>query len=495
VRRHLGKTWARDTAGAVLIVALAASPLYALRTNMLKDITRLEELGRYEEALFYRRASMDLILALHVPWAGVPYDPAMDGLYPELDRIYGAGQQRQHQWMETRVDRRYWNIVHHNAPLVTALLKKANLTDAQQKLLDLRVRVYVEDQMAPEFDEMGNFFCQPIARILERTGLFWDASFRRRLTGYYDERVCVPYYAAVAEELAADGQKALAAAYRQKSEWYGREALREFRRSNGDRLLSELQGAKRRDRFTREQVVETLKKGLGSAESDARFAAVLALADLGETSLLRQAAKDEGREVRAEAARLAADDEPPAGLMPGIRAEYFNAPNQQKPATAKILRMVDLGFRGNERFPDVWRPYWEKEDLFPANAGGQFLARFTGKLWIRRDGEYRFYVKTEGDNRAILKLTPASGEATTIISPKNDKLLLYADQRDWGGGTLFRIDFSAPLALKLGLADLQIEYKGGQVRSRIGTAGIRLYWSSDAHVMERVPASALFHEE
>jgi len=196
---------------------------------------------------------------------------------------------------------------------------------------------------------------------------------------------------------------------------------------------------------------------------------------------------------------LAAEDAPaaghPASLKPGIRAEYFSAPGQAKPVVAKVLRSVDLGFRGNERFPDVWRPYWEKEDLFPANAGGQFLARFTGRIRIPKDGEYRFYVKTEGDNRATVRLTPADGEATTIISPKNDKLLLYADQRDWGGGTLFRIDFSAPLTLEQGIADLQIEYKGGQVRSRIGTAGIRLYWSSDAHVMERVPASALFHEE
>ena len=466
---------------------------------MLKDIQRLEELGHYEQALFYRRCTMDLILALHAPWAGAPYDPQMDGLYAELDRIYGDGQRTQHQWVETRVDRRYWNIVHHHKRLVADLLKKANLTDAQLQALEFRVRVYLEDQMAPEFDEMGNFFFRRIAWILERTGLFWDASFRRRLTGYYDERVCVPYYAAVAEELDGSGQKALAAAYRQKSEWYRREALREFRRSNGDRLLSELQGGKLRDRFPREQVVEWLRKGLDSKAPDPCFAAAAALADLGEGAAVLEWAKDRqvtDKDLRDEIARVKVDYVRPVqadDLARGVRAEYFSAPGQPKPVAAKVLRSVDIGFRGNERFPDVWRRYWEKDEISPANASGQFLLRLRGTIHIPRHGQYRFYLKTEGDNRATMRLTPPAGEPTAIISPKNDRLLLYADQRGWGGETLFRIDFSAPLDLKTGLADFQIEYKGAQVQTRAGKAGLRLYWSSDAHVMELVPARVLFH--
>jgi hypothetical protein len=72
---------------------------------------------------------------------------------------------------------------------------------------------------------------------------------------------------------------------------------------------------------------------------------------------------------------------------------------------------------------------------------------------------------------------------------------MYADQLDWNGRSIYRIDFSAQLELKKGLTDLEIDYKGSQARNENGTAGIRLYWSSNDRVMELVPASVLFHLE
>jgi hypothetical protein len=485
-------------ATAVLVVALAAPRAEALRTNMLKDVQRLEELGRHEEALFYRRSTMDLILAIHVPWSGAPYDPQMDGVYREMDRLYGNPSGAQHQLVETRTDRRYWNIVHYQKRAVADLLAKADLSGAQRQALEFRVRTYVEDQMSPEFDEMGNFFFRRKAWILERTGLLGDASFLRRLTAYYEQRVCVPYYAAVAEELEAAGQAAPAAAYRRKSEAYRAEAARDFHRSNGDRLLGEAQGGGPRRRLARSEVVDLLKAGLASKEGDARLAAASALADLGETAPLRPVTDDADPDVRAEAARATAGSPyarlVPRALRPGLRAGYFSDPAQQAPVAAKVLRAADFGFRGNERFPDPWRPYWEKDEIIPDGATGQFLVRLRGKVYLFRDGQYRFYVKTDGDNRAVVRITPPAGEAVTIISPKNDKQLLYADQRGWNGETLFRIDFSPPLNVKKGLHDVEIDYKGGQVKTPTGKAGLRLYWSSDAHVMEPVPAEVLFHD-
>ena len=563
----------------LLFVGFATPPLYALRANMMKDLKRLEDMGHYEQVLFYRKSTMDMVMALHVQWAGAPYDARMDGVYANLDHIYGSGEKTRHRQVETRVDRRYWNLVNSQKRPISELLEKANLTPAQLERLNKRVRVYIEDHMSPEFDEMGNFFFRRKAMIFERTGLFWDASFRRRFTGYYVERVCAPYYATIAEELEMNGQKSIAGAYRQKAEWYREQAVREFRRSNGDRLLSELQGENRRQRLTKEQTMEILRMGLQSPESDARFAAVYNLAELREMKEFLPAAKDADSTIRRKVAEVFAANtyipglavilkdkdamvhevtasqirgiaqsalQPPltdkgtfiravcalrealdfddtkafaasqlillrgepgknepndlkawaeqatGGLIPGIQAQYFTAPGQP-PVVEKILRTVDLGFRGNERFPKLLRPHWETEKIFPANAKGQFQLKFNGKIYLPKDGTYQFYVKTQGDNRATVRLTDPSGESETIISPTNDRELMYADQLDWNGGTIYRIDFSAQLELKKGLMDIEINYKGGKVRNNYGTVGIRLYWSSEDHLMELVPASVLFH--
>lgn len=561
--------WVCISSAVLLFAELVTPPLYALRANLMKDLKRLEDMGHYEQVLFYRKSTMDMVRALHVQLSGVPFDPRMDEVYTQLNRIYGTGSEANQQGAETRLDRRYWNMVNGQKRVISDLLAKAKLTPAQLERLNERVRIYVEDHTAPEFDEMGNFFFRRKAIIFEQTGLFRDASFRRHLTGHYDIRVCVPYYAAIAEEFEDSGQQ-FADAYRRKSGWYRAQALREFRRSDGDRLLSELQGGNQRKRLTRGQVIEVLRTGLQLEESDARFAAVLNLAELGEMEALLPAARDPDLQIRREVAGsfvelmyipglavllrdqdeqiremaksalqpvpsergpfirtvcalrdaidsddtkafaasqlmlLGAGSDRPAdlkawteqaadGLRPGILAQYFSEPGQP-PVTEDTLRTVDVGFRGNERFPDLLRPYWNKEDIFPVDVEGQFLLRFKGMIYLPGDGRYRFYVKAEGNNRATVRLIVPSREPVTIISPKNDRELLYADQCNWNGGSMSRVDFSTQLDLKKGMIGLEIDYKGGQVRSEQGTAGIRLYWSSDDHVMELVPASALFHK-
>jgi len=504
---------------AMLLTLASAPPSYALRANMLKDLQRLEELGHYERVLFYRKSTMDMVLALHVAWAGAPYDSRMDGVYAQLDNIYGTGKRTRHRMVETRVDRRYWGIINSQKRAVTDLLAKAKLSPSQLGKLDLRVRVYIEDHMRPDFDEMGNFFFRRKAMVFERTGLFWDASFRRRLTGYYCMRVCVPYYATIADELAARGDNAQSAAYRRKSEWFHEQGLREFRRSNGNRLLSELQKPNRRQRLSREQVVKLLKSGLRSKEADARVAAVQNLTDLGETQLLLPLASDTDVEIRREVARafannvylaglqamsgdpdedvrkiLASVPRPLAeGLKPGIRVQYLNRPGAD-PVTEKVIRTVNSGFRGNDRFQALLRQHWVTEEVFPANAGGQFMLKLTGKIYVPREGQYRFYVKTESGNRATIRLSGDSGRLSTIISPKNDAELMYADQCSWGGSTVHRVDFSRPLGLSKGMKDIEIEYRGGQANTKFGKVGLRLYWSSDQYVMEIVPAWAFYHE-
>lgn len=457
---------------ALILLGLLPGRAQALRANFSGDLQRLEEMGQFEEALFLRQSSMHMILAVHAAWAGVAYDPAGDRLY-----------------FQTRLDRRFWNLINSQKRPLTDLLAKAKLNPQQLEKLDERVRVYIEDHLAPEFDAMGNFYMGRIAWILERSGLFYDASFRRRLLGNYCLRVCEPYYAGVAQELEQAGDARRAAAYRAKAQWYRQQAQVELRRANGDRLLSQLPDGDTRQHRPKPQVIAFLKPALQSQDADVRLAAALALADLGEPVPLASLGDDPTLRQQLPV-RPAGDLRP--GIAPGIRASYYSDPDQTAPLARKALPAADIGFRGDERFPPKLKPYWEKPDIFPANASGQFLVRFEARLQIPEDGSYRFYLKTDGANRATMRLTTPTGQST-LISPRNDKQLLYSMQVGFPNGILSRIDFSQPIELKRGIVDLDIEYKGPEAKGKHGTPGLRLYWSSDNRVMELVPPSAFFH--
>jgi hypothetical protein len=485
-----------------LLAALVLTPAsaWALRSNLRGDLDRLEQMGHFDEVLFHRRSTMDMVLAIHVAWSGAAYDPAMDSVY-----------------FETRTDRRFWNIVHGQKRAITDLLAKARLTPDQLARTDERVRVYVEDHLSPEFDEMGNFYFRRRAWILERLGMFYDAHFRRRLTGHYCLRVCQPYYATMAAELERGGRQSLAAAYRAKAAAFERQAGQELRRSNGDRLMAERQGGRVAAPMGRADLVGFLQSALNSAHADARLAAVLNLLDLGELATVARAANDPDIEIRrvlacaftdarftAGLAAMASDSDPQvrlaidggswarpllqSGLSPGIRATYFTDPDQKEPVAAKVLACAEMGLNGNERFAPGLKPYWESASVFPPNASGQFLVRLDGRIRIPADSHYRFYIKTDG-GRATVRLNGA-----TIVSPANDRLRLYAVQAGPGGESANRMDFSLPVALNRGLANLSVEYRGPEARTKQGFAGLRLCWSADDFVMEPVPSAVLFHD-
>ena len=89
----------------------------------------------------------------------------------------------------------------------------------------------------------GDFAFSRKAWILERTGLFWHASFRRELAGRYAIMVCSRYCEALADEMERTfGDQARAKLYREKAAWWRRRGLDEFRLSNVDRILARLKG-------------------------------------------------------------------------------------------------------------------------------------------------------------------------------------------------------------------------------------------------------------
>ena len=253
---------------------------------------------------------------------------------------------------------------------------------------------------------------------------------------------------------------------------------------------------------------------------------VCLLADMGEFETLKQAMQDSETEVglrdeqtRAFAAEqlrelsclnpgkdvtgwLSWAEQTTGGMSPGVLVEYFGEADRTEPAASKVFETVDIGMKVQANFPKVWYrdQYWPKPDIFPDNAKGPFQLHITANLYVPADGNYRFYVKTEVTNRATLSITRRDGKGEEIISPRNEDKLQYIMQS--GIGT-HRIDFSEPVALKKGLAKLTIVYSGEEVRkihnehivriSGIQKAGIQLFWSSDNHLMELVPAANLFH--
>ena len=474
------------------VALLAARPAHAIRTNAGADLAQLVAQGRFAEALFYRQSSLTMVLAVHAAWAGVIYDERMDGLYNGLDRLYNNHRDSQHEGVEPRLDRRYWSIVFSQMAAIDALRPQARLTPAQEALLALRVRVYVEDHLAPEFGDMGNFFFLPKARILEQTGLLYDAAFRRELAAQYLERVAAPYYHAVALECQRSGDAAGAAAYGARAAELAAQVERELRRANGDSLLSQRQGGDpRARRWERAELVTWLTGALTATEPDARLAAALVLGDLGEFAALRAA----GASLPADLRGLVPGEAPPppGGLRPGLLATYRRDPADALPLRSSAIANVDLGFRGNERFPAVLRPFWPKDEVFPADATGPFYLSITGQLLVPQPGDYRFYVKTEGDHRAAFTLTLPGQAPVILIAPKDDCALRYADQRGPKQQTLFRIDFSEPVALPAGPVDLRLEYWGRAVNGPNGLAGLRLMWSSDRAVMSTIPAAVFAH--
>jgi len=539
-------------------------------------------MGKHEEAAFFFRAGLDFYASILQLWIGAVYDERVDEIYQQYAKAFGEEGWRSANH-EERWDTMAAYLFFFNQEGVARNVEKGNLSATQRARLEDRIRIYIEALIDPDNGFGGDFSFSRKAWILERTGLFWHAAFRRELAGRYAVRVCSRYYAAVADEMErVFRDPTRAKLYRQKAAWWRSRELDELHLCNGDRVLARLKGGDKLKRLNRNEVIAALKKGLRDENVDARRAAVQILSDMGELATLEWAMKDDEVEIRKAAATIFADkmylpglalalrdkvdevasvaravlqvkadsvgpylravsfladglkdegtrafaaeqlrrlsglslgdgevewcdwiQEAAGEMRPGVLVEYFSEPGQTKPIAAKVFETVDIGMKFQANFPKVWYDYWDKTEIFPADAEGPFRLRIMAKLYIPVDGNYRFYVKTVIPNRAKLSIEMPGGEKKDIISPNNDKNLQYVMQ---AGMPTHRNDFSEPTPLKRGLAKLALVYTGNEVRnirkggydhivaiSGVQKVGIQLFWSSDNHLMELVPAANLFH--
>ncbi len=562
----------------------SSSVAYAVRANwgVRQMGPRLEEMGRHEEAAFYYRAGLDFYTSILQLWIGAVYDEQVDEIYRQYAEAFGEEGWRSADY-EERWDTMRAYLFFFNQDGVARNVEKGNFSAAQRTRIEDRMRIYIEDLIDPNNGFGGDFSFSRKAWILERTGLFWHAAFRRELAGRYAIRVCSRYYAAIADEMErVFGDQVRAKLYRQKAEWWRSRGLEEFHLCNGDRVLARLKGNNKLKRLNRDEVIAVLKKGLRDENVDARRAAVRILSEMEELAALEQAMEDSEAEIRKATVAIFADkmylpglalalkdtaseisaiardvlEVKPEPVGPYLRAvsflatglkdegtrifsaeqlrrlsglelgdsevewrdwvhqvtaegrtgalvEYFSEPSQTTPVTAKVFETVDIGMKFQANFPKVWYDYWDKPEIFPAEAEGPFLLRITSKLYIPADGKYRFYVKTIIPNQATLSIEAPDNQKRDIISPRNEENLQYVMQ---AGMSTHRIDFSEPIPLKKGLVKLLVDYRGNEVRnirkegydhivaiSGVQKVGIQLFWSSDNHLMELVPAANLFH--
>ncbi len=498
-----------------IVAVLAASLLfpvaaYAVRAHYGRVLApRLEKEGKFADAALCYREGLDFYAAMLQLWIGWgAYDPRGDEIYEKYVDIFGTdggyrGAHNEERWDPMGRGGYYYFFNREGA---ARSVDKGCLSREQRAQLEDRVRIYTEDLMDPDHGFGGDFAFSRKAWILERTGLFWHASFRRELAGRYAIVVCSRYCEALADEMERTfGDPVRAKLYREKAAWWRSRGLDEFRLANGDRILARLKGNKKDQRLNRQEVISVLKQGLRDENVDARRASAWILSDLGERDWskfsaeeLRQLASFEPRNTKArwrDATRPIISDEH------GVLFEYFKAPSQSQPITAKVLDTVDVGMKLQINFPRVFYDYWDKPEAFPADATGPFYLRVSGRLFVPHDGNYRFYAKTVVESRATVSIRDAGGSRSEIISPRNDSKLQYVMQPAM---PTHRIDFSTPIALKQGFADLEIVYQGDEVRnirqgddhivrtSGIQMDGIKLFWSSDRHLIELVPADLLF---
>ena len=567
-----------------LFMFASLSIAYAVRSNWgVREIgPRLEKEGQYEEAAFYYRAGLGFYTAIMQLWIGTVYDERVDEIYQQYAEAFGEEGWRSADY-EERWDTMAAYLFFFNREGVARNVEKGNFSAAQRARLEDRIRIYIEDLIDPDNGFGGDFSFSRKAWILERTGLFWHAAFRRELAGRYAIGVCSRYYATVADEMErVHRDPARAKLYRQKATQWRSRGMDEFHLCNGDRVLARLKGDDKLKRLSRNEVIAVLEKGLRYENDDARRAAVRILSDMGELEALEWAMKDDEVEIRKAAATIFADKmylpglalalkdkaaevasvaravvqvktgsvgpylraihflsnglqdertkafsteqlrrlsgltlpdsevewrdwvlQATGGVYPGALVEYFNEPAQTTPVTTKVFETVDIGLRFQANFPKVWYDYWDKPEIFPADAKGPFRLRITANLYIPADGNYRFYVKTVIPNRAKVSIETPGGKEKEIISPRNDEMLQYVMQ---AGMPTHRIDFSEPIPLRKGLVKLAVIYTGDEVRnirkggydhivaiSGIQKVGIQLFWSSDEHLTELVPAANLFH--
>ncbi len=144
-------------------------------------------------------------------------------------------------------------------------------------------------------------------------------------------------------------------------------------------------------------------------------------------------------------------------LQPGLVARYQAGAAAATANTPAAIERVDadVQFAWGEGSPD------------PRLAADRFSAKWTGRVFIRKDGEYRFHVWTQG-----------------AVTVRVNGQIVLEGQRDEPGW----ID-GKPEPLDFGELPLEIRFQ------KTATAGqIKLFWSSESFPREPVPAQVLFHQ-
>ena len=260
---------------------------------------RLEKKRQYEEAAFYHRVGMDFYASMLQLWIGTVYDDRVDEICKQHDKYFSGSRYGRH---EDRWDSIYNYWLFYMREGASRNVDQAKLSAMQRARMEDRLRIYNEDIMDP-YNGMGcdmNFVQE--AWVLEQTGFFWHAAFRREIAGLYMVKICSQYCSAIADEMElVFNDPAQAELYQQKAAWWRDQAMHELQRCNGDRALSRIKGV-REKKLSREEVITILKQALHDSNVDARRGAVWLLSDMKELEILEGAMKDREVEMRKVAA-------------------------------------------------------------------------------------------------------------------------------------------------------------------------------------------------
>jgi hypothetical protein len=291
---------------------------------------RLEKKGQYEEAAFYHRVGMDFYASMLQLWMGTVYDDRVDEICKQHDKYFSGSRYGRH---EDRWDSIYNYWLFYMRDGAARNVDQAQLSAKQRARMEDRLRIYNEDIIDP-YNGMGcdmNFVQE--AWVLEQTGLFWHAAYRRELAGLYMVKICSQYCSAIAEEMElVFNDPTQAELYRQKAAWWRDQAMHELQRCNGDRALSRIKGV-REKKLSREEVITILKKALHDSSIDARRSAVWLLSDMGELELLEGAMKDKEVEIRKAAANTFASKM----YLPGLALAFQDAANGVSTISRSVL--------------------------------------------------------------------------------------------------------------------------------------------------------------
>jgi len=209
--QSLRLSWSRRVRNILAVIAALVAILllpvvaHAVRADHgAGSGTRLEKQGKYEAAAHHWRQGVDFWAAMYRFWkAWGVYDTRGDEIYKTYVTILGTDKGYHGQHNEGRPEAMgpgpagcSYLLMREGA---SRSVENGRLSREQRARLEDRARIHIEDIMDPEHGYGGDFSFVRKAWILERTGLFWHASFRRELAGRWALMVCSRYCDAIAD--------------------------------------------------------------------------------------------------------------------------------------------------------------------------------------------------------------------------------------------------------------------------------------------------------